>query len=135
VALYPKKSNKCWILKGLDRATRKCIAWVTGQRDIKTVHKLYKKLSHLDAIFYTDKWEAFRAVLPQDRHIIGKAHTISIEQDNSNTRHNIGRFTRKTKIVFRSEQMVKLSMKLWVNINKPDEFNKFQTILCSTLFK
>ncbi|MFM2343937.1 MAG: hypothetical protein RLZZ210_546, partial [Pseudomonadota bacterium] len=43
--------------------------------------------------------------------------------------------TRKTKIVSRSEQMVELSMKLWVNINKPDEFNKFQTILCSALFK
>ncbi|MFM2343643.1 MAG: hypothetical protein RLZZ210_251, partial [Pseudomonadota bacterium] len=63
------------------------------------------------------------------------AHTISIEQDNSNTRHNIGRFTRKTKIVSRSEQMVELSMKLWVNINKPDEFNKLQTILCSALLK
>ena len=99
------------------------------------MHKLYKKLKHLGAVFYTDKWEAFKAVLPQERHIIGKAHTVSIEQDNSNTRHHIGRFTRRTKTVSRSEEMVDITMRLWVNINKTEEFNKYQSILCSALFK
>jgi IS1 family transposase len=99
------------------------------------VHRLYSKLKHLDAVFYTDKWEAFSAVLPKDRHIIGKAHTIGIEQDNSNTRHHIGRFTRRTKVVSRSEEMVELTMRLWVNINKDSEFNKYQSILSSALFK
>ncbi|MDR2260360.1 MAG: hypothetical protein LBE06_05375, partial [Azoarcus sp.] len=39
-------------------------------------------------VYYTDAWEAFAKVLPPERHIVGKSHTISIERDNSNTRHH-----------------------------------------------
>jgi insertion element IS1 protein InsB len=94
---------------------------------------LYKKLEHLGAVFYTDKWEAFANVLPKHSHVIGKAHTISIEQDNGNTRHHIGRFTRKTKVVSRSVEMVELSMRLWVHVNKPEEFAKYQIIFKSAI--
>ncbi len=94
---------------------------------------MYKKLEHLGAVFYTDNWEAFANVLPKHSHVIGKAHTISIEQDNSNTRHHIGRFTRKTKVVSRSVEMVELSMRLWVHVNKPEEFAKYQIIFKSAI--
>jgi IS1 family transposase len=93
---------------------------------------LYNKLKHLrDCIFYTDDWDAFAKVLPKDRHIIGKAGTVTIERDNSNTRHNLGRFTRKTKVVSKSKTMVDLTIRLWHNMRIAETFERFQAIALS----
>ncbi|MCP5134874.1 MAG: IS1 family transposase [Gammaproteobacteria bacterium] len=68
---------------------------------------VYDKVKHLtDCIFYTDGWDAFAQHLPPARHVIGKAGTITIEHDNSNTRHHLGRMTRRTKVVLEKAQMV-----------------------------
>ena len=135
MAFYSKKSNKCWILKAVDRKTRKCIAYVVGKRDIQTVHKLFEKIKHLDAIFYTDHWEAFKAVIPKERHVIGKKHTITIEQNNSNTRHHLGRMTRRTKVVSKTKEMVDLTMRLWINVNQTQEFDRLRDIFLSSIYK
>jgi len=76
--------------------------------------------------FYTDNWDAFAEVLPPERHIIGKSGTHAIERDNSNMRHHLGRFTRKTKIVSKSDVMVDLSIRLWSALTKPEIFNQWQ---------
>ena len=84
-------------------------------------------MKHLTGcIFYTDDWDAFAAVLPNQRHVIGKAHTITIEHDNSNTRHHLGRMTRKTKVVSKKEFMVNASIKLWLALTTPDTFLLYQ---------
>jgi len=77
-------------------------------------------------MFYTDHWEAFSKVLPKDRHIVGKKHTHMIERDNSNTRHQLARMTRRTKVVSRSERMLDKSIKLWQSLNQPIVFEQFQ---------
>ena len=108
------------------------MAWVLGNRDTETFRRLYEKVKHLDdCIFYTDKWSAFAEVLPADRHVIGKAHTHAIERDNSNTRHHLGRFTRRSKIVSKKESMVNLSLKLWQNLTSQPWFEKYQTLALS----
>jgi len=90
----------------VDRASRRTVAWVVGGRDAATFQRLYDKVKHLtDCIFYTDDWKAFANVLPPERHVIGKAHTIMIEQDNGNTRHHLGRMTRRTKVVSKKEEI------------------------------
>jgi len=90
------------------------VAWVLGGRDTSTFQRLYDKVKHLtDCTFYTDDWEAFAKILPSTRHIIGKEHTIAIERDNSNTRHHLGRFTRRTKVVSKKDFMVDLTMRIW----------------------
>jgi IS1 family transposase len=70
-------------------------------------------------------------VLPKERHIIGKKHTVAIEQDNSNTRHHLGRFTRRTKVVSKRDVMVDTSLKLWKNLTTPEVFTQIQTIALS----
>ena len=101
------KKNKKWIIKAVDRSTGQTIAWVTGGRDAATFRRLYDKVKHLtDCIFYTDDWEAFAKVLPKERHVIGKSGTAAIERDNSNTRHHLGRMTRRTKVVSKKEHMI-----------------------------
>jgi IS1 family transposase len=82
---------------------------------------------HLNGcVFYTDGWEAFAKVLPCGRHVIGKAHTVAIERDNSNTRHHLGRFTRRTKVVSRLEHMVDLTLRIWHAVTTTGLFNELQ---------
>ena len=103
------------------------MAWVLGGRDATTFRKLYKKVEHLEnCTFYTDNWDAFAEVLPYERHIIGKSHTIDIEHDNSNTRHHLGRFTRKTKVVSKKEYMVDITLRIWHAVTTTDLFGTLQ---------
>ena len=85
-------------------------------------------------MFYTDDWDAFAEVLPAERHIIGKSGTHAIERDNSNTRHHLGRFTRRTKVVSKSPFMVDLTLRLWSALTQPDIFKQWQNQI-SCIFK
>jgi IS1 family transposase len=88
---------------------------------------LYDKVKHLKpCVFYTDDWDAFAKVLPRERHIVGKAGTVAIERDNSNTRHHLGRMTRRTKVVSKKEFMVNASIKLWVALTNSATFLEHQ---------
>ena len=108
------------------------MAWVLGGRDSSTFQRLYDKVRHCrNCTFYTDDWEAFAKVLPPERHIVGKAYTIDIEHDNSNTRHHLGRFTRRTKIVSKKDEMIDISLRLWQALTQPDIFRQFQSIALS----
>jgi len=92
-------------------------------------------VKHLkDCVFYTDDWESFSKVLPSDRHIIGKSGTVCIERDNSNTRHHLGRMTRRTKVVSKKDEMVYGSVKLWCALTDPLVFAKYQQLFIS-IFK
>lgn len=103
------------------------MALVLGNRDTATFRRLYEKLKHLtNCIFYTDHWASFAEVLPPERHVTGKAHTIMVEQNNSNTRHHLGRFTRGTKVVSKKESMVDLTLKLWQHVAEGSLFGKYQ---------
>ena len=65
MAFYSFKKNKKWIIKALDRATGRTVAWVIGGRDAATFRRLYDKVKHLtQCVFYTDDWETFAKVLP-----------------------------------------------------------------------
>jgi IS1 family transposase len=84
-----------------------------------------------NCIFYTDDWDAFTKILPTQRHVIGKKHTIAIEQDNSNTRHHLGRMTRKTKVVSKKAEMVYSTIKLWHALTNPEIFQRYQDTFLS----
>ena len=133
MALYRLKKNKLWIIKALDRGSRRLVAWVLGSRSAATFKKLYAKVSHLtECKYFTDDWDAFAKILPKDRHVIGKSGTVAIEQDNSNTRHHIGRMTRKTKVVSKTVEMVDMTLKLWCALTNQDTYTLFQERALST---
>ena len=126
------KKNKRWIHKAVSRETGKTVAWVIGGRDADTFRRLFDKVKHLsDCQYYTDNWEAFAKVLPAERHHIGKSGTATVERDNSNTRHHLGRFTRRTKIVSKKLEMVDNAMKLWTALTDPEVFRRYQKIALS----
>ena len=132
MAFHRVKKNKTWIIKAVDRSTGRTVARVIGSRDAATFQRLYDKVKHLtDCIFYTDDWDAFAKVLPTERRVIGKKHTVTIERDNSNTRHHLGRMTRRTKGVSKKNEMVDASMKLWNALTDPKVFRLYQSIFLS----
>jgi insertion element IS1 protein InsB len=53
---------------------------------------------------------------------VGKHFTSGIEGNNGNVRHNLGRFTRRTKVVSKSEEMVNASLKLQWWLQNPNNF-------------
>gem|GEM_PF-7067546 len=52
----------------------------------------------------------FAEILPPERHITSKTHTIAIKRDNSNTRHYLGKFTRRIKVISCKESMIDLTL-------------------------
>lgn len=128
------KGAKCAPLARIDRRTRRTIAWVTGRRNDKTVRKLYRKLEHLTScIFYSDDRKTFKKVLPKDRHVIGKKHTTNIESDNSNVRHDMARFTRRSKVVSQCATMVDLTLRLWHAVTVGGLFGELQGVFLDVI--
>lgn len=55
----------------------------------------------------------------------------TVESDNSNTQHHLSCFTRRTKIVSPSEEMVAISLKLWLALTSPAPFASLPYIVLS----
>ncbi|MBW2135793.1 MAG: IS1 family transposase [Deltaproteobacteria bacterium] len=50
-------------------------------------------------MYYTDDWSVYHDLIPPEQHVVSKTGTQLLESDNSNTRHRVARFTRRTKVV------------------------------------
>jgi insertion element IS1 protein InsB len=107
------------------------VAWAVGGRDDETCRRLLAKTGIKGKIFLTDDWESYRNSLPREQHVIGKQFTVAIERDNSNARHYLARFRRRSKVTSRSDRMVDLSIRLNECLRHPFFFNKFrQQFIC-----
>ena len=113
MALRQWKKNKVWIWRAIDGISRESVGYVLGDRTDKTLKTLVQKVDTGKCTFVTDHWEGVYRCLPQERHITGKDLTYPIEQTNSDIRHRLARFKRKTKASSRSVDMVQKSLKLF----------------------
>src|SRR5260363_96648 len=94
--------------------------------DLATIRRLYDKVKHRSARYFTDAWEVYQKVLPREQHTVGKAYTTAIEQDNANTRHFLARMTRRTKVVSKSAAMVDLSLRIQYHLAMPENYRLWQ---------
>jgi insertion element IS1 protein InsB len=81
----------------------------------------------------TDDWEGFHRNIPEDQLFTGKDLTFPIEQDNSNIRHYLARFRRRTKVVSKSREMVDLSLRLHHHLRKPENYAALASVFISIL--
>jgi insertion element IS1 protein InsB len=89
-----------------------------GGRDDETCQKLLDRIGGVEGrTFVTDDWEGYHRLIPEDQLFTGKDLTVPIEQDNSNIRHFLARFRRRTKVVSKSEEMVDLSLRLYHHLH------------------
>lgn len=99
--------------------SKRVVGWELGGPDDGTLKRLLNKLGTKNHTFITDDFEAYHRCIPQNQLFTGKDLTFPIEQDNSNTRHYIARFRRKSKVTSRSLQMVDLSLLLLYHFSDP----------------
>ena len=89
------------------------MAWVLGRRDDATCRKLLAKTGTTGITFVTDDWDGYHRLIPAEQLFTGKDLTVPIERDNSNIRHFLARFRRRTKVVSKCPRMVDLSLRLY----------------------
>src|SRR5271155_1903963 len=85
--------------------------------DDATCQKLLDKIGLEGKTFVTDDWDGYHRLIPEEQLFTGKDLTVFIEQDNSNIRHFLARFHRRTKVVSKSEEMVDLSLRLYHHLH------------------
>ena len=96
------------------RDTRELIAWECGDRDKATLEKLIGRLEKWNVkVYYTDEYQAYTAVIPEEMLVQTKRETHGIERNNCRMRHWFGRFKRKSIIVSKSVEMVNITVALF----------------------
>ena len=96
-----KKTNKRWLWTVMCRRTRQIIAFVIGDRSEATCCRLWNKvpMEYRRCISYSDFWDAYRKVLPQETHqAVGKesGQTSHMERWYCTLRQHQARYVRKT---------------------------------------
>ncbi|PRY03359.1 IS1 family transposase [Pontibacter ummariensis] len=108
-----RKKRKRWLFYAYAPETDEVLAWSWGNRSQRTVNRLYRQLQTLTIdLFCTDDWPAFAKVLPEERHLVGKAYTRNIEGVNLCLRTRNRRIVRKTACFSKKEQNHYNAMKL-----------------------
>jgi insertion element IS1 protein InsB len=103
------------------------VAWVLGGRDDASCQRLLDKIGLQGKIFISDNWDGFRRLIPSNQLLTGKPYTHDIERDNSNIRHFLARFRRRTKVVSKQAYMVDLSLRLYHHLH--DNLDNLRTYL------
>jgi insertion element IS1 protein InsB len=90
------------------------VAFRVGSRGRKTLKKLLFLHPLRADIYATDHYRAYN-ILPQDHHIRSKAHTFTVESKNSQIRHYLARFHRRTKCYSKAVHMVIATLTIFFN--------------------
>jgi IS1 family transposase/transposase-like protein len=96
------KEDKQWVWLAIDRGTREIVGVHVGDRSAEGARALWDSLPVIyqeNATCYTDFWEAYRCIFPEDRHhAVGKesGQTNHIERFNCTLRQRISRLVRST---------------------------------------
>jgi len=97
-----EKQQKQWVWLALDRETREVVGFHIGDRSAKAAQALWDSLPLVyreNALAYSDFWEAYSSVFPEDRHqAVGKDSdkTNHVERFNCTLRQRVSRLVRKT---------------------------------------
>jgi IS1 family transposase/transposase-like protein len=96
------KGNKQWVWLALDVKTREIVGCHIGDRSADSALALWQALPGVYrqcALIYTDHWEAYKAVLPSQRHhSVGNETGLTsyIERFNNTLRQRVARLVRQT---------------------------------------
>ena len=93
-----EKSKKRWIWVAYEPVSKLIVAHHIGGRGKKAAKKFWQKIPYqLRACnFETDHWEAYKSIIPDDQHKVGKDLTYYIEGFNATIRARVSRLVRKT---------------------------------------
>jgi insertion element IS1 protein InsB len=93
-----RKENKQWVWIAMDAKSRQIIAFYVGDRSQDSAKKLWELIPEYyreKATFYTDAWQAYKAIIPEERHHVIDGKTNHIERFNCTMRQRISRLVRQ----------------------------------------
>lgn len=114
------KQQVAWVGVALCRTTRQVVAYTVGDRGAETCRYLWAQVPApwRRATGYTDFWDAYRAVIPDDQHEpVGKeaGETAHVERWNLTLRQRLGRFVRQTLSFSKSDAMHDACLRLFLH--------------------
>ena len=92
------KENKQWVWIAMDAKSRQIIALHVGDRSQESAKRLWELIPgdyRENATFYTDDWQTYKVVIPEERHHVIKGKSNHIERFNCTMRQRISRLVRK----------------------------------------
>ena len=116
-----RKKRKVWLWLAVERASRRIVAWVTGQRGAATARRLWRALPRRyrrRCWYFTDEWKAYVGVLPRWQHRPcpkGSGGTSIVEAVNCSLRHRCGVLVRKSCSFSKSLEMHEARIKIVID--------------------
>lgn len=99
-SVVDSKKNQVYIWLAIDRNSREIVGCFIGDRTRKSARQLWASLPDVyqqSAVVYTDFWQAYKTVIPPERHqTVGKetGQTSHIERLNNTFRQRVSRLVR-----------------------------------------
>lgn len=107
------KKNKIWLWTAVDHWKRGILAWVLGDRSAQTFEPLWKLIRGWQSFWYvTDGWLVYPCFINDCDHLVLKTYMTRVEGENTRLRHYLARLKRKTLCYSKSQEMLRLSIKL-----------------------
>ena len=107
------KKNKIWLWTTVNHWKPGILAWVLGDRSAQTFEPLWKIIRGWKSFWYvTDGWKVYPCFIDDCDHLVLKTYMTRVEGENTRLRHYLARLKRKTLCYSKSEQMLRLSLKL-----------------------
>ena len=115
-----RQSPPLWLWVGVSRQTRQVLGVALGDRSETTCALLWKHVQkdYKKALLYSDLWEAYQAVLPDEQHEAmgkGAGQTCHIERFNNILRQRLGRFVRRTLSFSKCDRMHEMCLSLFLH--------------------
>ena len=112
--LLPKKTQKLWLWKIIDHRDKNLIEWSFGQRDTKTLIKMYDRMGFEEIPHvYADCYECYKEFFPSKNLTQSKRYTSPIERNNGRQRHWLAAFRRRSIVVTKSIENLEKTMALF----------------------
>lgn len=119
--------------QAIEGVSRKPLGRHLGTRSDACLEKLVRKVDTGKCSFVTNDWAGFYRILPEERHFVGKDLTFPIEATNSDLRHKIARFHRRSKVTSRSQEMVEATLNIFHHLQLDENLDSmllpFQSFL------
>ena len=90
-----------------------------GDRSAKTFEPLWRTIKCWNSFFYaTDGYAVYPIFIEDADHLVKKTYITRVEGENSRLRHYLARLHRQTFCYSKSEEMLRLSIKLLLHYLK-----------------
>lgn len=117
--LFSLKKNKIWLWTAVNKRTAGILAWVIGDRSAETFKPLWKILRGWQCFLYvTDGYCVYPCFIDDADHLVSKTYMTRVEGENTRLRHYLARLHRRTLCYSKTEEMLRLSIKLLLHYLK-----------------